>query len=271
MNSRCYAINGSFDRRTVGQFAGESPLQSFVGTLDLQSLDRSNGTCSPAMPQDGVSEDHTERQVIHQRFQCAHSIGLRKIGMHPAPVASVAVSAVMALYAEAQRFAADFLAVEKNLAGEGGIRMLRARKPDPAFITQLRAKQRVDAQVPGNVMAVGPKISPAAALLNPASRAAAVKRGIAPGAQLQLFNGAIHDETLRRACAGKPHRPNLKMAARRRLRRNLDVVHQQIPEPPSAATVRQAAAHEPDFVAPPHARCGVDSVEFGVVQEDSSW
>jgi hypothetical protein len=56
------------------------------------------------------------------------------------------------------------------------------------------------------------------------------------------------------------------MAARRHFWRNLDVVYQKIPKPPCSAAVRQAAANEPDFVATPHVRRGIDGIEFGVGQ-----
>ena len=115
-------------------------------------------------------------------------------------------------------------------------------------------------------MAVRAKISPAAALLDPAFRGAAMKGNMSARAQLKLFNGDIYDETLGRGAAGKPGGPNLKMPARCRLRRNLDVVYEQIPEPPRAAAIRQAATHEPDLVSPPHVRRGVNGVEFSAVQ-----
>jgi len=115
-------------------------------------------------------------------------------------------------------------------------------------------------------MAVRAKISPAAALLDPAFRGAAMKGNMSARAQLKLFNGDIYDETLGRGAAGKPGGPNLKMPACGYFRRKLDVVYKQIPEPPSSTGIRQAAAHEPDLVAPSHFRRGVDGVEFGVVQ-----
>ena len=73
------------------------------------------------MPQDGVSKYQSERQVVHQRFQRAAAAGLRKIRMHPAPVISVAVAAVVALDAKAQRLAVNFFPIKNNLAGKGAV------------------------------------------------------------------------------------------------------------------------------------------------------
>ena len=116
-------------------------------------------------------------------------------------------------------------------------------------------------------MAVRAKISPAAAFFNATFAAAAMEGDLSAVAQVQLFEGNFDNETLRCCPSRKPRGPNLKMSPWRHLWRNLYVVYEQIPEPPSAAAVRQAAADKPNLVAPPHVWRGVDGVERGVVQE----
>jgi hypothetical protein len=60
--------------------------------------------------------------------------------MHPAPVISVAVAAVVALDAKAQRLAVNFFPIKNNLAGKGAVGMWRAGKADPALIAERFAK-----------------------------------------------------------------------------------------------------------------------------------
>src|SRR5579859_3982165 len=131
---RAYALDECFDWGAIVQLAGKVPMQMPARPADLQFFYFPHSGRLPTVPQDGISKDQAEREVVHQRFQCAAAIGLRKIRVHPAPVASVAVAAVVALHAKSQRLAAEFLAVENNFAGEDGIRMRRAREADPAFI-----------------------------------------------------------------------------------------------------------------------------------------
>src|SRR5258708_10425875 len=144
--------------------------------------------------------------------------------------------------------------------------MRRAGKADPAFIAQLRGKARVDPQVPRDVMTIRAKIAPAAALFNATFRGAAMEGNMSPRAKVQLLQRNFHNERLRDRTTGKPSGPNLKVTGSRYFRRNLDVVHKQIPEPPGAAAVRHSAAHKPHLVAPPHVWRGINGVEFGVVQ-----
>ena len=110
----------------------------------------------------------------------------------------------------------------------------------------------LDTSASVNVMAVGTQVSPAAALFDAAFRSAATEGNMSARAQVQLFQGDFHNEGLRRAAAGKPRGPNLKVPPRRKFRRNFEVVHQQIPEPPCASAIGQTAAHEPHLVAPSH-------------------
>lgn len=115
-------------------------------------------------------------------------------------------------------------------------------------------------------MTIRAEISPTAALFNTVFDGTTVKGNLSVCAQVQLLEGHLNDESLWRCATWKPGRPNLEMPARRTFRGALEVVHKQIAEPPRSASVRQATAHEPDFVAPAHAWCGVDGVEFGLVQ-----
>src|SRR5882724_3959200 len=130
---------------------------------------------SAAVKEDRVSKDQAERQVVHQRFQTAGTVGLRKIRVHPAPVTSVAVAGVVALDAKTQGLAADLLGVKHDFAGKCGVRMRRAGEANPTLVAERCAKVRMDMQIPGDVVTLGVNISPAPALFNPAFGGAAVE------------------------------------------------------------------------------------------------
>ena len=160
--------------------------------------------------------------------------------------------------------------VKFDLARKYRIGMRRAGKADPALVAELHAKMRMNAQVPADVMSTRAQVSPAAAFLDAVFCGAKMKGNVSWRTQTHLVGGDVNDEALRDGIFRKPRDPDLKKAARKRVRLESVLVHQQIAEPPGSAVIRQAATYEPHFVAAAHFRIAADNVESGLIQACSA-
>ena len=101
-------------------------------------------------------------------------------------------------------------------------------------------------------MAVNLQRALAGTVFDPLVADSEVERGLASGAEIKTIQGKSLNEGLRLAFGRKPRGPDLNwLPARISGAPAAARIHQQIPEPPGSAAVRQSHAKKPDFVTAP--------------------
>ncbi len=268
MNSGRLRLDRDFDGRSIACQGGEFPLKSrrFAFNFDFPHVPKCRW--APLVPQYRLAKDHAERQVIHQRFKRARcSLRAGEIRMRPAPVRAVAVSGVVALHAKAERLPRKSCSVKKDLSRKDSVRMWGLRKSDPPFIAQDHPEIRAVTQSPGDGVTACVELPPARISFDATFGNVKVEGKFTGPRQLQSVRGIAHNKSLRLALSRKPCRPNLHRQARRLRAAPISPrIHQQIAEPPGAASIRQSATQEPHLVSAFHVARGIDRVHVAWIQ-----
>ena len=206
------------------------------------------------VPQYRSPKYQPQKHFINKRFQGrTRTPRTRKMDMRPSPELAMAVSTVVALHPVCQRLASKSLPIETNLSRKNGVRMRRARKPNPAFAAQLHAKSRLILQIPADPVAVHFQ-APAAFILADAILAHLKnQRARAARTQTRVLDRESLDPRPRFPLARKPRRPNLnRLLSRIACTSVASRIRQQVAEPPRATAICQAEPQEPHFITPPH-------------------
>src|ERR1700731_4789433 len=130
MEFGCCAFDGEFDRGASLPSGSKATLQQTIFADDFTLDQFCEAREFAFMLKNGILKFHSKGQIIDQAFEGGRSTGVRKIGVHPAPVRAMTVATVVTLHAEAERLSSKSVSIELNFPAEGGIGMRRARKAD---------------------------------------------------------------------------------------------------------------------------------------------
>ena len=115
-------------------------------------------------------------------------------------------------------------------------------------------------------MTIDANVSPASAFFDPVFGDAPVKGKLPATAQFQRFDRITLAERARLTPAREPRGPYLHGHARRlRAAAPATEVHQEVAEPPRAATIGQAAAQKPHFVTALHAPGRIHRIQGSLI------
>src|SRR5271167_4620310 len=141
------------------------------------------------------------------------------------------------------------------------------RKTDPALVAEDHAEVRTVPKLPGKSMSVDVELAPTDVFFDAIFGDAEMEGKLATAAQFQGIGWIALDKGLGLTLMREPRGPDLDRESGRFCSTAFSAqIHQQIAEPPSAASVSQAAAQEPHLITAFHLAGGVHGVHVARVQ-----
>jgi len=158
--------------------------------------------------------------------------------MGPGPKPAMSISAVVPLHPESQWLSLEFMAIQRDSAGEGRVRVGRSGKPDPALTAESDAKRGTIAQIPGNLVAIDFQSSAASIFSDFIFSGAKVERAFSTVTKIQTVEWKSLYETMWGAVSRKPRGPDLNRQPMQVAGASVATgIHKKIPEPPRSTSV----------------------------------